>query len=287
MKKTFLLMALCLMMAACERGIGTDGMTQGDNVTLLFTTSTQDVTRVTVSVGDYFTKLNVMLFNADGTKAFDKVRTQYATDEGFGQLSLALAAGTYKIVAVGHSSIKSATIKSTEMVQFTASDGEKLTDTFCYCGTITVGEAPEQHNLVMNRVSAMVQFKLTDEEVPAAFARMKFDDTGGSANFNPTTFEGTTKSTQSENRAANAADVYQVYTFPYMAVSGSLKMTVTALDEDGNALRTRTFEAIPVTRNKITTYTGHFFEEGDGEITQSGFGFTVNGEWDEELNYNF
>ena len=278
--------AICVTLTACEKAEMSDD-NQSNNVTLNFLASQQDKTRATVAIGDYFSKLNIMLFNADGTKVFDKVRTQYATDDGFGQMNLSLSPGTYSIVAVGHSSIKSAAIKSTEMVQFTASDGEKLTDTFCYCGTITVGETPEQHDLVMNRVSAMVRFRLTDEEVPASFARMKFDYTGGSANFNPTTFEGTTKSTQSETRTANSNDIYQVYTFPYQSVSGSLKMTVTALDDDGNALRTRTFESIPVTRNKITTYTGHFFEDGDGDITQSGFGFTVNGDWDDEITIHF
>ena len=281
MKKIFLLLAAAVMLAACEHPYIGDVEADG-NVTLRFQTSTDDMTRATVSIGNYFTKLNVMLFNEDGSKAFDKVRTQLKADEDFGQLNLSLSAGVYTIVAVGHSSTISATIKSPEMVQFTASNGEKLTDTFCYCGKITVSEDPEQHDLTMNRATAMFQIKLTDEEVPAAFAKMKIDYTGGSANFNPTTFEGTTKSTQSESRTATPDDIYQCYTFPYQSASGTLKVTASALDASGNVLRTRTFDAIPVTRNRITTYKGKFFEEGDGEITQSGFGFTVNPDWDGE-----
>ena len=77
-----------------------------------------------------------MLFDADGQKVFDKVRTQLATDDDFGTLSAALQAGTYTVVAVGHSSLVSATIKSPQMVQFTAKDGQKLDGHFCYCGEV-------------------------------------------------------------------------------------------------------------------------------------------------------
>lgn len=256
------------------------------NCTLTFA-ATGTPTRGTVTIGDYFTKLNVMLFNEDGTKYFDRVRTQYSADENFGQMSMTLPAGEYTVVAVGHSSAKSATIKSAEMVQFTASEGQKLTDTFAYAGTVTVGEAAEEHRITMTRASAMVRFILQDEEIPASLASMKFDYIGGSANFNPTTFEGTTKSTQSETRAVAANDTYAIFTFPYQSNAGRLKVTVTALTASGDVIRKRTFEDIPVTRNRITTYTGPFFGEGDGTVTQSGFGFLAEGDWDGEDIYEF
>ena len=283
MRKLFFLLAL-VACVGCER-MGDDA--RSGNVTLRFVASQEASTRATVYIGDYFSKLNIMLFDADGEKAFDKVKTQLIDDDGFGQMNLSLAPGRYTIVAVGHSSIKSATIKSPVMVQFTASDGEKLTDTFCYCGAITVGDKPEYHDLVMSRVSAMFRLKITDDDIPESFARMKFDYTGGSANFNPSTFEGTTKSTQSENRQRDATDTYCCFTFPYLATTCNLKMTVSALDADGNVIRQRKFDAIPVTRNKITTYTGCFFLEGDGNITQSDFGFAVNADWDGEDVFDF
>ena len=273
------------LLISCEAPYaGEDELT--GNCTLTFSASGTP-TRGTVAIGDYFTKLNVMLFREDGSKYFDKVRTQYSADENFGQMALTLPAGEYTVVAVGHSSAKSATIKSTDMVQFTASDGQKLTDTFGYCGTVTVGETAENHDITLTRATAMVRFILKDEEIPAALASMKFDYTGGSANFNPTTLQGTTKSTQSENRPVSANDVYTIFTFPYQSNSGALKVTVSALTASGDVIRKRTFDEIPVTRNRITTYTGPFFGEGDGTITQSGFGFLVNGEWDGEDTYQF
>jgi len=275
-------LAVGLLLTACEKATigGDEGKTK-----LRFIPTTADVTRGEVRIGDYFTKLNVQLFTPEGEKVFSQMKTQTVDDADFGTLSVGLAAGRYTVVAVGHSSIRSATIKSPEMVQFTASDGEKLTDTFCHCGEVTIGEESGIHELRMNRVCAMVRFRLTDEEVPDGFMKLKIDYTGGSANFNPSTSEGTTKSTQSELRPK--ASEYRVFTFPYMAATGALKMTLSALTDEGTVLAQKVIESVPVTRNRITTYTGHLFDDSVGEITQQGFGITINTEWDGEDFFEF
>lgn len=292
--KQFRLLCCCLTAAlaliACEKPIlDENGNSKADgNVTLTFTANNSDITRAASSnLSAYFSKLNVQVFDAWGEKVFSTMKTQTASDSDFGSLTCQLEAGTYTVVAVGHSSIKSATIKSQTMVQFTASDGEKLTDTFCACQQIEVGNDELQQTFQMQRMTAMVQFKLTDENIPESFARMVIGYTGGSANFNPTTSQGATKSTQSESRPAVSSQVYQVYTFPYLSDTGSLKMTLTAYDAQGNTLRQRVFDAVTVTRNRITTYTGQFFDGTEGNFTQTGFGFTVNGEWDGEDQYEF
>ena len=128
----------------------------------------------------------------------------------------------------------------------------------------------------------MIQFCLTDESVPDNFAYFIMEYTGGSANFNPQTLEGITKSSQSEKRIRNDLMIHQAYTFPYLATSCLLKITVSATDMDGTVIRKRVFEDVPVTRNRITSYVGHFFEPGDGQFTQSDFGFVVHADWDGE-----
>ena len=300
-------MAVAMMLAACEKPIieaeneGMDG-----NVVLTFEPTVRDraamqsrqterekteqeakkrMTRA--DAAQYFEKLNVQLFDENGVKVFEKVKTQTATDEDFCKMSLKLTDGTYTVVAVGHSSKNSATIKSPEVVQFTASEGEKLTDTFCHCSTINVGGKTTDHTLPMYRVGAMIQFCLTDTKVPENFAYFLMEYSGGSANFNPTTLQGITKSNQSEKRIRNQVNVHQAYTFPYMATSCKLKMTVSGLDSEGVVIRKRVFEDVPVTRNKITTYTGKFFEDGDGKFTLSDFGFVVHTDWDGEEDYQF
>ena len=279
--KRFILFILSFLIFSCETPTTFDGL-----VTLRFQTTNRDFTRATMA--DYFAKLNVMVFDAQGNRVFDKAKTQTSTDSDFGTMPLKLSDGTYTVVAVGHSSKNSATIKSPEVVQFTASNGEKLTDTFCACQQITVPvDSSTGYTIDMYRAVAMVQFHFTDSVIPDGFERVKIDYTGGSANFNPTTLEGITKSTQSELRLSNEINLYQAFTFPYLSDTGVLKMTVSALDNDGAVIRSRQFNEVPVTRNRITTFSGPFFENGDGQFTQSGFGFLIHADWDGEDIYEF
>ena len=282
---TFMMAFAVITLTACEKAIAPENRPEG-NVTLHFSMTNADPTTRALSAA-YFSKLNIMLFDADGERVFDRVKTQTADDDDWGTLSLKLTAGTYTVVAVGHSSHNSATIKSPEVVQFTASDGEKLTDTFCHCSQITVDGDAQQYDLDMYRAGAMIQFVLKDEEFPANFSHFLMEYTGGSANFNPTTLEGITKSSQSEKRTTNGIQIYQAFTFPYMATSCNIKMTCSALDVDGTVIRKRVFDDIPVTRNRITTYTGPFFEEGDGVFTMSDFSFMIHADWDGEDFYTF
>lgn len=277
---------LAFVAISCERAIDPEYRYSDNNVTLHFSMTNADAKTRALST-NYFSKLNIMLFDEDGERVFDKVKTQTADDDDWGTLSLKLTAGTYTVVAVGHSSHNSATIKSPEVVQFTASDGEKLTDTFCHCSQIVVSGDAQQYDLDMYRAGAMIQFCLKDTEIPVNFSHFLMEYTGGSANFNPTTFEGITKSSQSEKRTTNGIQIYQAFTFPYMAASCNIKMMCSGLDSDGTVIRRRVFDAIPVTRNRITTYTGPFFEEGDGVFTQSDFSFLIHADWDGEDKYDF
>lgn len=279
------------MLSSCEEVAvpGASASGNSGNVLLTFTATNADTRTATTDLARYFSKLNVQVFDAAGNKVFTTMKTQQADDSGFGSLGVQLAPGSYTVVAVGHSSIRSATIKSPEMVQFTASDGEKLTDSFCYAGQVTVSDASASahHDALMQRASAMVQFHFTDTNVPASFVRMLIAYTGGSANVNPSTLEGTTKSTQNESRQRSDDGIYQVFTFPYMAATGALKMTLTAYDADGNQLRQRIFDDVSVTRNRITTYEGQFFDGTEGRFIHTAFGFNVDGEWSGEDRFEF
>lgn len=276
----FMAIAVGLVTAACEKPpiIADAGETR-----LRFIPTTAD-TRGTVSIGDYFSRLAVQMFDSEGNKVFSQSKTQTRDDSDFGTLSVGLRAGTYTIVAVGHSSPVTPTIKSTELVQFTAKDGIKNSDTFCHYGEVTIDEDHTNHELRMNRMTAMITFEFTDATMPDNYAGLKIDYTGGSANFNPSTSEGCTKSTQSELRSKNTP---YIFTFPYLSADGNLKVTLNALDKDQNVLTTKVLSDVPVTRNRITKCTGPLFSEGDYNIIQTGFGITVNTDWDGEIEYHF
>ena len=276
------------MPTSCEKPQSPDSLINADAVLqcqVLSTTRTDSLK--TSDCKQYFSKLAVQVFDADGQKVYDKVKTQTINDNAFGQLGLSLSEGIYRVVAVGHSSKVSPSIKSLSLVQFTASDGEKLTDTFSYCDTITIGDQPIKRDAVMTRRVAMFRLRMTDANIPSSVASVKFDYKGGSANFNPSTGQGCTKSTQTETRPVASDGVYEIYTFPYMGDDGVLQVTATALSADGTTIRQRVFPDVPITRDRITTYRGTFFQEGDGEITQTTFGFWVDGEWKGEDIYEF
>ena len=283
----YLIAAIALAIASCEKAvIDEKPANKSGNVTMTFSLTNSDInTRATLT--QHITKLNVQLFDADGNKVFSTVRTQTVSDDDFGTMQVELPSGTYTVVAVGHSSAKSATIKSPTVCQFTASEGEKLTDTFCHCSTIIVQGEQQDFSLPMYRAVAMMQLHLTDEDFPNSLWYVTADYTGGSANFNPTTLEGITKSSQSERRVTNDLHLHQYFTFPYMSSEGKLKMTITATTSDGTVLATKTLTDVPIYRNRITTYSGHLFDDTPGEYTVSDFSFLIHADWEGEEHYTF
>ena len=279
-------------LTGCEKPILPDeessGTTADGKVVFVFQTESGDVvTRAASDIAGHASKLNVQLFDEDGQKVFSSVRTQTKDEDGFGRLSVELADGVYTVVAVAHSSARSATIKSPEVVQFTAQDGEKLTDTFCHVSTVEVSGESHSFTLPMYRAVAMVQLHLTDDTLPEDVWYIKADYSGGSANVNPTSLEGITKSNQSERRIKNDLRLHQFFTFPYMSETGTLKMTISATTSDGTVLRQRTFDAVPVKRNRITTYEGKLFGDGEWTSTMSDFSFVVNADWEGEDRFTF
>lgn len=287
MKKIFVMMAAAVLLTACEKVV-IDGLPVDDggkNVRLHFVPTNSDTTRGTVVIGDYFSRLAVQMFDQDGNKVFAQSKTQTVDDDDFGTLNVGLTAGTYTVVAVGHSSPVTPTIKSMELVQFTAKDGVKNTDTFCHYGQVVIDGDGGTHELKMNRVTAMITFTFTDETMPDNYAGLKIDYTGGSANFDPSTSEGCTKSNQSELRGKS--QTYYVFTFPYQSAEGMLKITLNALDSDKNVLTTKVLTDVPVTRNRITHCSGPIFGDGDYDIRQTAFGITVNPDWEGAYYYYF
>jgi hypothetical protein len=282
MKKKLILLSAVMLLTACEKPMSDDG---DGNVRIAFVPTTSDLTRETVAIGEYFSRLAVQLYDSTDTKVFAQSKTQTRDDDDFGMLNVGLKAGTYTVVAVGHSSPVTPTIKSTELVQFTAKDGVKNSDTFCHYGQVTISDDGGYYELKMNRVTAMVRFDFTDATMPDNFDGLKVDYTGGSANFSPKTGEGCTKSMQSELRAKAAQ--YAVFTFPYLSTDGKLKITINALDANQNVLTTKVLTDVPVTRNRITRCTGLLFGEGDFDIKQVGFGITVETDWDGINEYTF
>lgn len=286
MKKSakILLLAVLLLLTGCEKSL-VDGENSSskkteNNVVLQLSVFEQlpFETRSTQPVTQLCNRLNVAFFQ-NGAKV--KTVSQKASDDSFGTVAVALEAGVYQLVVIGHNCDGSATITSTEKVTFPSN---LVSDTFYYYGDLTVGSTPETYQLTLTRAVSMFRMELT-KALPASAAKIRFYYTGGSSTFSPQTGYGCVDSRQTVMMTlAEGQQVFEVYTLPH-AETGVLKMTVSVYDANDQVLKERVFEQVPVTRNRITKYTGDFF----GTDAASAAGLLLSGEsdWDGSDDYAF
>ncbi len=288
--KKLLFFALALLMVGCEKAImdekTEDAIPADANVILHFSQFEQEAfTRAATDITNLCSRLNIAIFDADGTKV--KTIAQKEGDASYGTVALSLAAGTYRLVVIAHNCDGSATITSTEKVTF---PNNKVTDTFFYYGTLVVTDALQSYDLTLTRAVAMFRLVLTDESIPSSVSKLKFYYLGGSSTFSPKDGYGCVQSKQTEIRPVAADGIYEIYTLPHTEEDVLTKLTVTALDANDNVVKERTFENIPITRNQVTRYTGSFFGSGSGGGGQSSDGtlrLTADPDWDSVNGYTF
>ncbi len=290
--KKLLFFILALLLAACEKSI-IDEKTGKEipsetNVILHFVQfewaeQQEAFTRSATDITNLCSRLNIAIFDAEGTKV--KTVAQKEGDASYGTVALSLAAGTYRLVVIAHNCDGSATITSTEKVTF---PNNKVTDTFFYYGTLVVTDALQSYDLTLTRAVAMFRLVLTDESIPASVAKFKFYYLGGSSTFSPKDGYGCVNSKQTEIRPVSTDGIYEIYTLPHTEEDVLTKLTVTALDANDNILKERTFENIPIIRNQVTRYTGSFFGSGGGNSTNDGtFRLTADPDWDSVNGFTF
>ena len=285
--KKYLFIALALLIAACEKPVLDEDVVlmKEANVILHMTQFAQEAfgTRAATEITELCSRLNVAIFDADGTKV--KTVAQKEGDTGYGTVALTLAAGTYQIVVITHNGEGSATITSTEKVTF---PNNKVTDTFYYYGDLVVTDSKQSYDLTLTRAVAMFRLVLTDDEIPSTVSKFKFYYTGGSSTFSPSTGYGCVNSKQTEIRTVADDGVYEIFTMPHTEDDVLTKLTVAALDANDNTVKERIFEKIPIARNQITRYTGSFFGSGgSGQTSDGTFRLTAAPDWDSVNGYTF
>ena len=290
--KKFMLFALALLAAACEKPVIDEDLvaTKDANVILHFKQFEQEAfTRAATDITELCSRLNIAIFDAEGTKV--KTVAQKEGDSSYGTVALTLTAGTYRLVVIAHNCDGSATITSEEKVTF---PNNKVTDTFYYYGDLVVTSDVQSYDLTLTRAVAMFRLVLTDEEIPSNVAKLKFYYVGGSSTFSPKDGYGCVNSKQTEVRTVPADFVsgtaFDIYTLPHTESDVLTKLTVTALDANDNTVKERIFENVPITRNQITRYTGSFFGSGGsgGSSSSDGtFHLTADPDWDSVNGYTF
>ena len=118
--KKYLFFALALLVAACEKPILDEDIAsiKEANVILHMTQYDQESfgTRAATDITELCSRLNIAIFDVDGTKV--KTVAQKEGDASYGTVALSLAAGKYQLVVIAHNGEGSATITSTEKVTF-------------------------------------------------------------------------------------------------------------------------------------------------------------------------
>ena len=285
--KKLMFFFLALLLAACEKSIIDEKTGQelpaDTNVILHFTQYEQEAfTRSATDITNLCSRLNIAIFDAEGTKV--KTVAQKEGDASYGTVALSLAAGTYRLVVIAHNCDGSATITSTEKVTF---PNNKVTDTFYYYGDLIVTDATQSYDLTLTRAVAMFRLVLTDDEMPSNVAKMKFYYLGGSSTFSPKDGCGCVNSKQTEIRPVSDDGIYEIFTLPHTEDDVLTKLTVTALDQNDNIIKEKVFENVPVSRNQVTRYTGSFFGSGGGSSSDGTIRLTADPDWDSVNGYTF
>lgn len=223
--------------------------------------------RTQVPISEVCSRLQFAVYQ-DGSRV--KYDNQKNGDNGYGTFSLQLEAGTYQLMALGHSGASNVTTTKPEKLQFTnpgSSSGTGFTDTFYYYGNMVVGSDGAQVDISMERATAMFRLKTSDNK-PANVKKFQFYYTGGSGALDATTGLGCVNSKQTVPVTLDDAQTgqpltFEMYTFLHQQ-SGTVTFTVTAFDDSDVILYTKEFKA-QMKRNCITQYTGRFFTNDDVE----------------------
>ena len=274
---------LVMLMTGCEKALMNEDESRDvsdANVFLKFSVFEQVPfgTRSVQNITSLCSRLNIAFFQ-NGTKV--KTVSQKQDDASFGDVALTLEEGVYQIVVIAHNCDGSATITSEEKVTFPSNI---VTDTFYYYGDLTVGPSANTYNLELTRVVAMFRLELTSP-LPSSVSKIRFYYTGGSSTFSPAEGYGCVNSRQTVMmNVTSGQTVFEVYTMPHEETD-ELKMTVTVYDSNDNIVKEHIFEQVPVTRDRITVYSGDFMD-GNASSGHS-FNFTAESRWGGTSNYTF
>ena len=266
MKQTLMAMLMLVAMiglVACEKVV-LDEQQQEEKQPLegnvIIRTSMYNIvpfeTRAVQSVADFSTTLQFILYQ-DGTKV--KGITQKKSDGNYGEIGITLEPGTYQLLVLAHSSSGNPTVSDPTAIHFTNSDG--YSDTFYYYGDIEVTTEQTTYNVTLQRATSMVRITLLDD-VPSDVQFIRLYYIGESGVFNAVTGKGgATNSEQSikYNVAGRTAPLsLSAYTF-LRNETGSLNMTITALDANNNIKKELSLSNIPMKNHMVTEYSGYLF----------------------------
>ncbi|MCQ2114447.1 MAG: FimB/Mfa2 family fimbrial subunit [Bacteroidaceae bacterium] len=220
-------------------------------------------------------RISFAVFDSTRTKVCEVKQVKGECDE-YGQIITELDIGKYYFVAVG--SHLDCNLLSPDSVEFLENN---TGDVFCGVREVYVRDG-EQIQLNMTLHRCVTQFRLVCEDgIPENIKSFRFDFYKGNHIVNPQT------------GLAPSADIHRMYFAPgtsentlscfFFLGSNNVKMdlTVTAIDYEGDEMKSRVFEDLNMEIGKCLTASGSFF------ISSQTLSVDFNTEWKkyEEIKY--
>ena len=285
MKRIFLLMAAVCLLSACEKQARIEqplanggDVTAGNEAEVRLTFSPYEQTamqapgrRAATSIASLVTHLDVWLYES-GTEVSGIHQT--TSDSDFGSITVTLdKTKTYTLYAVAHKADGAALTDG--VISFT---DDKVTHSMFYMTTFSPATTTSL-SCLMTRIVSDFRLDITDD-IPTACKSFRFTVNGIFDRWNVST-GGTHQLDRVSNISyAGTSAIFNVYAIVTDAQT-THDITVTALDDNGQELQTRTFADVPLRNGYKTTYRGTFFI--DTPMTMS---FTIN-DWNEYDTVDF
>lgn len=267
------------LLVSCEKAVIDEDVEQKEqNANLILTVASLEQAPFAEAIGYLASaktvRLNFAVYDSSG-KRIKQVNQQSGAAD-FGRVSYQLEPGTYRIVALAHSSSGNPTMTDPAKILFKNSQG--FTDTFLYSEEIELDDHPLSLNLSLTRITALCRFQITDN-YPSEVCRMQFQYKGGSGAFNAKTGLGCVNSTQTVSfDVRQGQKVFDLYTFLHHA-EDDIHLKVTALDANDQVVHEREFD-IPMEQKMMTLVKRSFFKESDDDTdSDTDEDTTTNGSW--------
>lgn len=231
------------------------------------------LSRTRGGIGDVMTRLDVWIIQGADTTAVH----QSSADSGFGTVALAVnKTKEYTMKAVAHKCTTEAEMRG-GVVSFTPGEMKHV----AYAEhTFKPDTISGQLAVDMNRIVGMFKFATTDA-IPESVYTMRFCIKNSPQQFNTSTLTGTAAADRTVefsgfSRKNDGTAAFTLYVLPDdLTAQHAYDVEVTALDDKGATIESRTFSDVPIRANYRTSYQGTFFVS-----KSASFSFTI-GDWND------
>ena len=246
--------------------------------------SMDDPTRAETYPVDELAHLDLAVYKTE-SNALILQQHQKKGDEGYGTFSASLPYGSYNVVMLGYQGSREAIIDDITAICY---KDDYVPDFFYDKQSITINEAETEAKAVVLKRAVACFNLISSGKNPSNLKSISFTSNGGSHHFNALTGMGSKVESRTYTFDATksaAADTLNYGFFTFLtSEEATMNFTVTAKDSEGNVLRTRDFENVPMKINQRTQYKGRFFDPDKGT---SGYTLSLEGKAWNDVPYTY